>query len=149
MIYKTHADGIENTMLSEDHCRSLSVSGGWLMYYYNSYNENCLYKVKIDGSQYEKLINKMVIFPCVGGEWVYYAEKSEAGVLWCVSTDGREPQRIAEGFIQNYAVVDGWVYYLYANEPYGVRRVHADGTGFEVFYPCKMNLNGSTCPTAC
>jgi hypothetical protein len=135
--YKIRTDGSMKTKINDDDSLFLSVSGEW-MYYSNYSDGGCLYKVKTDGSESAKLTDEMVIFPCVAGDWVYYCEKKlENGGFCRVSVDGGKPQTVVSASLRNYCVEGGWVYY---NSEDTIWRVHADGSGEEVFYQCDETI---------
>jgi len=149
-------DGSMLTKLSDDGCAFLSSEGEWL-YYHNASEGGCLYKMKTDGSEQVKLVDRTVMNVCVADGWVYYSEKSENSSLYRVSVDGGAPQVVIDSgeqtytigdktvnmtaeFVQTYCIVGDWVYFMDANRPYSVRRVHADGSGYELVRPFDFNI---------
>jgi hypothetical protein len=42
--------------------------------------------------------------------------------------------------IQTYCIWNDWVYYFDVNHPYSVRRVHTDGTGYELVWPFSFHI---------
>jgi hypothetical protein len=154
-IYKMRTDGSMKTKLISDDGEFLSVAGDW-MFYHNGSDGGCLYKIKTDGSGKEKLVDATVMFPCVIDEYVYYSVKSMNSSLYRISVDGGKPTIVidsgsqsyllkdkqgnettvkmtAEG-IQTYCIWDDWLYFFDMNKPFNIRRVHTDGTGYEVVW---------------
>lgn len=153
--YKMRTDGSLLTKLVDDDCEFLSVSGGW-MFYHNGDDGGCLYRVKTDGSEKEKLVDTVVMFPCVYEGYIYYTEKSEGASLYRIPADGGEPEIVIDSASQAYSykdengaettmdlttdliqtccVWDDWIYYFDVNHPYSIRRVHTDGTGYEMVW---------------
>lgn len=127
---KMRTDGSLVTIIIDEECSFLSVSGDFIYY-----SGDCLYKVRTDGSEKTALTEGLTIFPCVSGDWVYYAVKSETGGLWKVSVEGGETQQVLNGFIQTYCIVDDWIYYVDQNHWNNIYRAHTDGTDAEVILP--------------
>ncbi|MDW7658801.1 MAG: DUF5050 domain-containing protein [Bacillota bacterium] len=154
--YKMRTDGSLLQKLSDDSSQFLTVSGEWIVYH-NGSDDGCLYKVKTDGSQKEKLTDRTVMFASVADGWAYYCEKRENSGLMRIPINGGEPDVVIEtgvqnyrlgdqtvnlstGFIQTYCVWDDWVYFMDMNNPYSVRRVHTDGTGYELVWPFDFRI---------
>ncbi len=141
--YKMRTDGSEITKLADFEAGFLSVSGDWMYCDGAGAQGAGLYKIKTDGGESIKMVDGVVIFPCVSGEWVYYCVKSAAGGLWRVPITGGQAQLVMNGFIQKYCIVDDWLYYIDSNEPYGVAKVHADGsdgTNLQMAFLCSAGV---------
>ena len=160
-LYKMRTDGSMKTKLSDDESAFLSVSGDWL-FYHNGSDNGCLYRMKTDGSVKEKLVDKTVMFPCVADGWVYYTEKSESSNLFRIPAGGGKPAVVIDSgsqpyvytdengqesrvdlttdFVNTYCVWNDWVYFFDQNNPYSVRRVHTDGSGYELVWPFDFHM---------
>lgn len=154
--YKMRTDGSLMEKLSDDCCLFLTVSGEWIVYH-NGSDDGCLYKMKTDGSQKEKMTDRTVMFASVADGWAYYSEKRENSGLMRVSIDGGKPETVIKtekqsyrlgdqtielrtDFVQTYCIMDDWVYFMDVHDPYSVRRVHTDGTDYELVWPFDFRI---------
>ena len=160
-VYKIRTDGSMKTKLCDDECEFLSVAGEW-MFYHNGSDGGCLYRLKTDGSEKRKLVDAMVMFPCVADGYVYYTEKRENSCLYRIPIDGGEPGAVIDSGLQSYSLQDengaeisielttdaiqtycvweDWLYFFDMNNPYSIRRVHTDGTGYELVWPFDFSI---------
>lgn len=66
------------------------IKDGWI-YYYNSNDNYCVYRVKLDGSENKKLTNNPGSIDDIIGDWVFY---SHVNANYRVHTDGTSQQKM-------------------------------------------------------
>ena len=101
-------------------------SGGWLYYQYEG--DDMLYKIKTDGTGFQKLTDAAVSYYNVEGGWVYYTAR-DSYCLYKISTDGGTPTKLTETVTLSINIVGDWIFYE-CNDKSGISlyKVHPDGT---------------------
>ncbi|MDR1563947.1 MAG: DUF5050 domain-containing protein [Oscillospiraceae bacterium] len=112
----------------------VAQQGEWL-YFRNDKDNNCLYKIRRDGTGIQKLANdKNVSCINVLDEWVYYRCQS----IYRVRTDGMGRQELTT---DNSAYInvtdDGWIYYTNFNN-WSISKMQHDGSSNQVVVRDKL-----------
>lgn len=113
----------------------------WVYYYKNDY----LYRVKLDGTDREKVSEKEIKYYQIDGNWIYYIYEKESSIYIAkMKLDGKDAQRIAKaGENENYealCVKNGKIYYVVAKRD--------DSYNYQ-YYLYKMNKNGKKQEKVC
>jgi uncharacterized protein YchJ len=148
-IYKIRTDGSGRTKLNDDNSRYINVVGQWI--YYVSYEgqgfiepsndypmpvsgipDNSrsynIYRMRIDGSNREKLNSDNSRFLKVIEDWIYYNNQSDGGSLCRIRTDGSDRSKLNSGE-SLYINIDGdWIYYMKWGESCDIFRIRPDGS---------------------
>ena len=116
---------IKDNKINTTHCRTLTVEGGWIYFIPDSGYGN-LYKMKLDGSERQKLVDREIKeFVLYEGRiyypWRDYDEKENKygdGYISSIGTDGGDERQIIQLQRACYLnVVGGRIYYI--NDRYG------------------------------
>ena len=124
--------GTEQKVLLNDEITEFQTYGDWI-YYYNQ-SENCLNKIKIDGSEKDKVSDKVnsYIFNVYKDKIYFY--DSENSNISCISTNGKNLKVITEIKTNKTKInltTNGELYYLNAsngdNNTYQMYRISTNG----------------------
>lgn len=124
--------GTEQKVLLNDEITEFQTYGDWI-YYYNQ-SENCLNKIKIDGSEKDKVSDKVnsYIFNVYKDKIYFY--DSENSNISCISTNGKNLKVITEIKTNKTKInltTNGELYYLNAsngdNNIYQMYRISTNG----------------------
>lgn len=90
---------------------SYSLNNGY--YYYSSNSDDIkLYKIKIDGTQKQKIAdvraNELVVY----NDWIYFSNYSNGGYLFKIKIDGTALTKLNEFHIQNLQLQQGTLYFV-------------------------------------
>lgn len=112
---------------------------GWL-YFANIGDNDFMYKVKLDGTGEEKVIDDKSYYLNTSGDWLYYYTAGEKNGICRIKPDGSDRRVIAERLAQNIMVAGDWIYYvdytdsadIGSSTEYGrIFRMKTDGTLIE------------------
>lgn len=126
-LYKIGTDGTGKVKLSDDTPTvHIQVAGDWVYFIsIADFNFN-LYRIRIDGSGREVMIED-AREAFVADDWIYYVNESDEGKVYKVRTDGTEKTRLTSEPTQSGPIVDGnWAYYAVSNS--GFFKALIDGT---------------------
>jgi hypothetical protein len=123
----------------------LSIENEWI-YYVNASDNYSIYKIKTDGSNRTKIIDKeLEIYQnSVGekimkydehsvdtdGKWTYYCNGEDRGI-YKRKIDGTEAVKLSSDQVNSIRLVRNWIYftvYDFVNDSYGLYRIHTDGS---------------------
>lgn len=97
-LYRMKLDGSELTLVFDDPLEwSFNISDGWI--YYCNQDDFCMYRVRTDGTEKQKISSDWANDMCVVGEWIYYkavvtTETSAYDMQCRIKTDGTERQEL-------------------------------------------------------
>jgi hypothetical protein len=150
-IYKVRIDGTGQTLVDViTNLAGFIVEDGWIYFsdYIDAENKG-LYKMRIDGSELQRIGDDCAIFMNAFNGWIYYIyllEDSDSGHgLYRIRTDGTEREMIHEvefrSLLYSLNITDEWLYFterrrhaeIGKNTPSTVRFRH-DGTEREIVY---------------
>jgi hypothetical protein len=124
-IYKMRLDGSDCQKACTAGSDSYFLDDGWI-YYTDYFDEQKMYRVKIDGSESERIVadNVGTLF-CVVWNKIYYRTNGE----FCeMKIDGTE--KVILDWIEswNFVVSDGWIYYNNLKDFRTLYKIKTDGT---------------------
>ncbi|NMM64745.1 DUF5050 domain-containing protein [Clostridium sp. P21] len=131
-IYKMGTDGSSKQLLCEDSAENyMNVVGDWI-YYCDNENNN-LYRIKLDGSEKQKLNNAKTRNISIAGNYIYYTamDENDNGLLYKMKLDGSESKMLSDVDCSTALEVhDDYIYCCGFNSN-GIYRIKTDGTGYE------------------
>jgi len=124
-LYKIRTDGTCKTRLNTDNRSSnIIVAGDWI--YYINYNK--IYKIHIDGSQRQKLIDDTSTCFNIAGDWIYYIYSDDNFKIYKIRTDGTQRQLLNEFKSWYICLHDDWIYYQNEDDGEKLYKIKTDGT---------------------
>jgi len=122
----------DNTSGNVTHCRTLTVEGDWI-YFIPGSGYGYLYKVKLDGSERQKLVDKKIGEFFLYENKIYYPwrdydeetdESAEFGFIFSINTDGSDERQLkqVQYYVIHLNVADGRMYYLTPRYVDGIAR---------------------------
>ncbi len=74
-------------VLDEDPCNYASLCGNYIYYlHYDEQTASTLYKVKIDGTERQQILNSAIYTCSANGQYIYYNGMTTDGSLYCLDT---------------------------------------------------------------
>lgn len=139
----SNVEYLHNNKVAMSH--SLNIVDGWIYFYDEDSvnNESKVFKMQLDGTDLQPVLNERVDYMCVDSDWIYYIKYGE-NKLYKVHTNGTENQLISEDYANgNMIVKDGWIYYQAWDS---LKKVKTDGTQEATLIPlekiCSLQLHG-------
>ncbi|MCY6355153.1 DUF5050 domain-containing protein [Clostridium sp. ZS2-4] len=106
----------------------VAEAGDWI-YYENIYDDNCLYRVKQDGTGKTKVVEKYVMeIIDTKDEWIYYRDNKQNSSLYRMKADGAEQIKLVEGRVYYWEIVDSLIYYTNPEDDNKFYSMRLDGT---------------------
>ena len=104
----------------------------WI-YYCNINRDNDVYKIRVDGTEKQKLIEGTVMSIGVTDDWIYYCEGNLLGAdagIYRVRHDGTQKELLVPGAYWYINVMEDWIYYAGGTPEKGgsIFRMKPDGT---------------------
>jgi hypothetical protein len=106
----------------------LHVIGDWVYYRDGDGDDNGLYKMRIDGTDNQRLIDDNCAFVSIADGWAYYCNWGNSKKLYRIQLDGAENQKLNDDECLYVNVTDNWVYYCNKSDGYGLYKIRIDGT---------------------
>jgi len=123
----------DNTLGNTTHCKTLTVEGGWI-YFIPGRGYGNLYKVRLDGSERQMLVDKNIGEFVLHGDRIYYPwwdyneeknKTAEFGHISSIGTDGSDERQITQLRYYSYflylSAVGDRIYYI----DWPNRRIHS------------------------
>lgn len=139
-IYKSKTDGTDELKIYSGRTDIMIVDGDWI--YYEEYDSKDLYKMKIDGSDSQLVVQEDGILSInVDDDWIYYSGSDDAGVpsLCKIKTDGTDKQVLYADNANDICIIKGWIYYdinggedVNGKHVERLYRIKTDGSGRQV-----------------
>jgi len=131
----------------------LTSQGSWI--YFTRPDENfAIYKMRMDGSEYQRIGETYGNCINVVGDWIYFRDTSgEYRELCKMRTDGSEYTKLLDGYSDYISVSGDWIYYGNGNENFRFYKVRTDGsenmalTEVQALYTCVYGDWAYYCPT--
>jgi hypothetical protein len=131
----------------------LTSQGSWI--YFTRPDESfAIYKMRTNGSEYQRIGETYGNCINVVGDWIYFRDTSgEYRELCKMRTDGSEYTKLLDGYIDYISVSDDWIYYGNGNENFRFYKVRTDGsestalTEVQALYTCVFGDWAYYCPT--
>ncbi|SDX38301.1 DUF5050 domain-containing protein [Paenibacillus sp. CF384] len=125
-LFKCDIDGANRTLVHDFGLGAnlVSIVGDWIYYTQGTYMYKPLYRMKLDGTARELLVNYQVSSIAVTNGKIYYT--IEAQKLFVMDTDGRNKKKLLTGNYITWVEVKGQsLYFNYKGKLY---TMHTDGT---------------------
>lgn len=143
-IFKMSAHSLETTQLTSGPVISMIVSGEWV--YYGNFSDNGkIYRVRIDGSDKQKINDLYSINLNIMGEWLYFIAASDEYNLYKMRIDGTNLIKMfnhANQLHECVNVTEDWIYFYDAFDGGILYRTKHDGTQeHAIYYGQVFNIN--------
>lgn len=109
------------------------INDDWL-YFMNSSDNGYLYRVKTDGSEETKLLDKSVLGLNLYQDKLFFCGSGEDSFIYKINPDGQDLTQISSHKASNLLIVDDWLYYIDTTiqseeaETHSLHRMKADGS---------------------
>ncbi len=138
-IYKMCTDGTDQTLLSDDRCEELVLSGGWI-YYPNIADGFALYRISLDGTKRQRIHSDWFSDVNVLGDTIYYTNYEDNSICR-INTDGSGKEIIYNaGQCFTLNILDDWIYFRNNSENGAICKIRLDGSEFT-----KLTSDNSSC----
>jgi Tol biopolymer transport system component/DNA-binding winged helix-turn-helix (wHTH) protein len=114
-LINSEAGGLEQLThdAADDITPSWSVNGDWIYFASNRTGPYCIWKMRPNGADAQRLTRGKRPIPSADGRYVYYAKDEEETSLWRVGVDGREEMVLPSlSTAANFAVVDDRIIFI-------------------------------------
>lgn len=110
----------------------VALSDSWL-YYSDLYEDGNLYKIRIDGTDRELLLEGVHISVSVAGGYVYFIKVTEENgnaenKIYRISINGGTAEKLSDDECGDFLVADGYIYYCCMDGGGSVKKMRADGS---------------------
>ena len=132
-IYSIINDGSEEpkklTNKRYERIEDLIVDDGKL--YFSA--DNCIYVMKVDGTNLLLLTEDNGTTLCSNEEWIYYTNQSDNNALYRIHRDGTNREYLSDdiGVSAGMSISDGYIYYCNNLDSNRIYRIRTDGTKVE------------------
>ena len=110
----------DRQQLNTEKSTDVTVVDGWV-YYVNIDQNHNIYRIRLDGSNQERVNNDYSCKPCVVDGWVYYKNLDDNSSIYRIRTDGTSREKLNNDISGAPHVIDGWVYYSTGGNLYKMR----------------------------
>lgn len=90
---------------------SYPITSGQDIYYSSNSDNNRIYKISIDGTNKEKILNDRALFISIYDEWIYFSNYSYGGYIYRVRKDGTGKTKLNNRHSTNLRIENGVLYY--------------------------------------
>lgn len=144
-ILKLDGNGSDKEQISQIKVDSstLNIDDGYIYYCEQDVinEEYNIFKMKVDGSDNQKIYNRNVYDMLVYDGWIYYQDNhigKHYKSLYKIKVDGTEKQLILDKNIGGYNIKDEWIYYISKEDKHSLYKMKTDGSENQ-----KIDLNVS------
>jgi hypothetical protein len=132
-LYKIQHQGTTSVeILNESYFSPFYLAGDWIYYSLRPASDRYgLFKIKIDGSENQKIHENRSTEIIVQKDWVYYISEN---VLYKMKTDGTEKTYL-QNYIRNINIIGDWIYYIHSAD--GICKIRMDGTENTMIFPAQ------------
>lgn len=124
-LYKMTSDGQSVTKLNDNWSEAISIAGDYV--YYSNWDDNVsFYRIKMDGSEEEKLV-ECAYTPVVDGEYVYYADGNDNKNVYRMSLNERTAEKISAIWSEEITVTEDYIYFLNGDDLGNIYRMDKNG----------------------
>jgi hypothetical protein len=130
-ISRIDTDGKNESLIKKDNADDIFVSNDWIFYNNDADDLFELWKMKIDGSDAQKIINVKTLFFWIEGDWIFYvkADENDEDTLFRIRTEGTNNQQITDDNITDFiCYIDGWIFYKNDSEEGYLYKIKPDGS---------------------
>lgn len=103
------------------------TQGSWL-YFSNAGCDFNIYKVKLDGSDLQRINNDESWFLNVCGNWIYYTDPNNDDNIFRIDLEGNGKTRLNTDRSWDITVCGEWIYYINESDGYKLYKIKTDGT---------------------
>ena len=101
-----------------------AIQEDWI-YYSNLNDGGKIYRIRTDGSDKDKLCDKINCYNInVIGDWIYFS----SGIVYKMRTDGTECSEVINAYCRNVTVIGDFIYYENNDEWGSLYKIRTDGT---------------------
>jgi hypothetical protein len=137
-IYKHDISEYLVETIVDDKTRKITIYEGWI-YYSNEDDNGYLYKIRVNGTDRERLNQTRSLSISVMDDWVYYCDFDDNRNIYRFRLDGTCNERLNNDRSSDINIIGDWIYYIVLPENIGVDlyekgqmyRMHLDGTECE------------------
>lgn len=131
-IVRLKSDRTQKTVLLYGKAMSFATDGNWI--YYTDQNNKDIYKMRMDGTEEEKVAtlfnsnsNMQMEHIMVAGDWIYYlcSDRVDKYAFGKVKTDGTQKKNYSNSKIYSANVCGDWIYF---GDEIGLQKMRLDGT---------------------
>jgi hypothetical protein len=115
----------------------VAQQGDWIYYVYQDsllssdirdLSKGHIYKIRLDGSNQQKINEDLSYYLNVLGDWVYYCNLDDDAKIYKVRTDGTERTKITDEKSSYLNVLGDWIYYCNWDDGGKIYKIRTDGT---------------------
>ena len=128
-IYRVDKKGNHIKMLYNKPAKLTSLKGNYVYYqHYNADDGLKFYRVKIDGTEEEKLSDEAIIPASFVGNSLYYNGQKSDHNIYTMDTNSTSDSLLYEGNCYNPVATDKYIYFLSLENNYSIVRINRDGS---------------------
>ena len=105
-------------------CSIFHKDESWI--YYTDTQDN-IYKIRLDGTDKQKLNDDTSLYPSLTKDWIYYLDNVIFAQLIRIRTDGTERKMFIDEAVRHFKIEDNYLYYVTDNN-YSLYKIKTDGT---------------------
>jgi len=122
-IYKIRTDGIGRVKFNNDYCWRVIIEGDWI--YYSGFYTAIIYKMKIDGTQMQKIGDEKGDFLNVANDFIYFIKNRNE--LCKIKTDGTGSRKISNGKFISIIAAGNFIYFINTDDANKLYKIQTDG----------------------
>ncbi|MCX7711546.1 MAG: DUF5050 domain-containing protein [Clostridia bacterium] len=103
------------------------IEDGWI-YYINPLDKGRLNKIRLDGSDLQRVTESPVGEIIKVDEWIYYDNLDEKSNLYRIKADGSSKQKLTDFTCYQFKVYKDWIYFSNRSDNFKLYRMKTDGT---------------------
>ncbi|HOM02744.1 MAG TPA: DUF5050 domain-containing protein [Acetivibrio sp.] len=103
------------------------TQGSWL-YFSNAGSDFNIFKVKLDGSDLQRINHDESWFLNVCGNWIYYTDPNNNDNIFRIDLEGNGKTQINTDRSWDITVSGDWIYYINESDGYKLYKIKIDGT---------------------
>jgi phage pi2 protein 07 len=128
-IFKSDLKFKNQVKISDDEGLFINTDGEWL-YYVNFTDKHTIYRVRVNGTDRERLNTNESDSLNWENDWLYYLDRKNGSVICKMSSDGKiKKVLLNQKYCSNLLVKDGWIYYILKG---ALHRINVDGNGHSI-----------------
>lgn len=136
-IYRVKLDGTNVTCLfngdTGEHGFGCFNIYNDIIYFTNADDNNCIYKMNLDGTELAKFNNQSSNSIVIEDDWIYYVSEEKGnsltGGIYKINVDGTGNTMVSDVEAYGINVYKGYIYYVNYKDNQTIHRMSTDGTG--------------------
>jgi hypothetical protein len=165
-LYKLNINNGERISLTQFECLNVQIIKEWI-YVVHATNHQ-LYKLRLDGSDLQKVFDVKTMLYAVSGNWIYYSNEDDYQRIYKLALDGSQILKLIDDKTDSVQVQGDWIFFRNLSDGNKLYKMKLDGSskkrltddqvaylnlyGKWIFYQnindkntlYKVNLNGHT-----